>query len=202
MQPTRRKLRNIRKAGLLCAVLCLALLTMSCTMTMQVQPRVDPYEPNPFFQDGEYEAREPVADTVPLGQAHTDDALYTGMVNGQYVEEYPFAISQEDLEYGRERYDIYCAPCHGYAGNGDGMVVQRGFKAPPSFNQDRLREAAPGYYFYAITNGFGTMPSYANRIPVHDRWLIIAYIEALQLSQHAPVTELPQADVDKLEAAQ
>ena len=201
MHRTKHTLNAIRKAGLVCAVLCLALLTTSCTMTMKDQPRVDPYEPNTFFLNDQ-SALAPVEDTVPLGEARTDDALYTGMVGGQYVEEFPFEITKEDIERGRERYDIYCAPCHGYAGNGDGMIVQRGFKEPPSFNQDRLREAAPGYFFYAMTNGFGSMPSYANRIPVHDRWLIAAYVKALQLSQNASVTELPQEDVDKLEATQ
>ncbi len=201
MQRTTETLRRLRKAGLVCALLCLALLAAGCTMTMRDQPRLDPYEPSTFLPKGQ-SAQPPVADTVPYGEARTDDALYTGQVDGQYVEEFPFAITKDDLEYGRQRYDIYCAPCHGYTGDGDGMVVQRGFKNPPSFNQDRLREAAPGYFYYAITNGFGSMPSYANRIPVHDRWLIIAYVKALQLSQHAPVAELPQVDVDKLEATQ
>ena len=201
MQPRKRIHPLLRRAGLISAILLAVLILSGCTMTMKVQPRVDPYEPAAFFPDGQ-SARLPVEDTVPYGAAHTDDALYTGQVDGQYVEEFPFMITKEDLEYGRQRYDIYCAPCHGFTGDGDGMVVQRGFRQPPSFNQDRLREAAPGYFFYAITNGFGTMPSYANRIPVHDRWLIVAYIKALQLSQHAPVTGLPAEDVAKLEATQ
>ena len=201
MHRTKQTFRNIRKAGLVCAIFCLALLATGCTMTMRDQPRVDPYEPNAFFAN-EQSAQLPVDDTVPVNGARTDDALYTGQEGGQYVEAFPFPITREDLEYGRQRYDIYCAPCHGYAGDGDGMVVQRGFREPPSFNQDRLREAAPGYFFYAITNGFGSMPSYANRIPVHDRWLIVAYVKALQLSQHAPLTSLPADDQAKVEAAQ
>lgn len=201
MQRTKRTLQTLRKAGLLCAIFCLALLAAGCTMTMRDQPRIDPYEPNAFFPN-EQSAQLPVADTVGVGDARLDDALYTGQVDGQYVEAFPFEITKADIERGHERYDIYCAPCHGYAGDGDGMIVQRGFRQPPSFNQDRLREAAPGYFFYAISNGFGSMPSYANRIPVHDRWLIIAYVKALQLSQHASVSELSQSDVDKLEAVQ
>jgi len=201
MQSTKRTLHTLRRAGLVCAVFCLALIMTGCTMTMKDQPRVDPYEPAPFFAD-ERSALLPVEDTVPYGMARTDEALYTGQVDGGYVEVYPFPITKEGLEYGRQRYDIYCAPCHGFTGEGDGMVVQRGFRQPPSFHQDRLREAPPGYFYYAITNGFGTMPSYANRIPVRDRWLIIAYIKALQLSQYAPVSELPQEDVAKLEATQ
>ena len=199
MQPTKQPFQTLRKAGLVCAVFCLALLLTSCTMTMRDQPRVDPYEPNAFFPK-EQSAQLPVEDTVPYGEADVDDAYYTGQVDGQYVTEFPFEITRDDLLRGQERFNIYCAPCHGYTGDGDGMIVQRGFKEPPSFNQDRLRDAEPGYFFYAISNGFGSMPSYANRIPVHDRWLIIAYIEALQLSQHAPVADLPQEDVAKLEA--
>jgi mono/diheme cytochrome c family protein len=201
MHRTKNTLYKLRRAGLVCAIFCLALVVTGCTMTMRDQPRVDPYEPASFFSDNG-SALLPVEDTVPYGEARIDDALYTGQVDGQYVDEFPFEITKEDLERGQERYNIYCAPCHGYTGEGDGMIVQRGFKQPPSFNQDRLRDAQPGYFFYAITNGFGTMPSYANRIPVHDRWLIVAYIRALQLSQHAPVTELPEADQAKLEAAQ
>jgi len=201
MQRTKHSLHTLRKAGLVCAIFCLALLVTGCTMTMRDQPRVDPYEPSTFF-DNEQSAQLPVDDTVPVNEARTDDMLYTGQVDGQYAEAFPFLITKEGLEYGRQRYDIYCAPCHGYTGDGDGMIVQRGFKEPPTFNQDRLREAAPGYFFYAISNGFGVMPSYANRIPVHDRWLIVAYVKALQLSQHASVTELPADDQAKVEAAQ
>ncbi len=201
MRLTTRHHSNLRRAGMVAAILLVIFVLSGCTMTMRDQPRIDPYEPAPFFQD-EQSALLPVEDTVPYDQAKTDEALYTGQVEGQYVEEYPFPITQEDLEYGMERYNIYCAPCHGFTGDGDGMIVQRGFRQPPSFNQDRLREAPPGYFFYAITHGFGTMPSYANRIPVRDRWLIIAYIEALQLSQHAPVEELPLRDAVELEVAQ
>ncbi|HHB90477.1 MAG TPA: cytochrome c [Anaerolineae bacterium] len=201
MRPTKRLPSILRRAGLIGAMVLALVVLSGCTMTMRQQPRVDPYRPAPFFGN-ERSALPPVEDTVPYGEARLDAFLYTGQVDGQYVEAFPFEITQEDLEYGRQRYEIYCAPCHGFTGNGDGMIVQRGFRAPQSFNQDRLREAAPGYFFYAITNGFGAMPSYANRIPVRDRWLIIAYIKALQLSQHAPVEQLPPEDVAKLEATQ
>ncbi len=201
MLPTKRLSHTLRRVSLVGAILLGLIILSGCTMTMRDQPRVDPYEPAAFFGDTK-SALPPVEDTTPYGMADTDDALYTGQVDGQYVEAFPFLITKEGLEFGRQRYDIYCAPCHGYTGDGDGMIVQRGFRQPPTFNQDRLREAPPGYFFNAITNGFGTMPSYANRIPVHDRWLIIAYINALQLSQHAPVSELAQEDVAKLEGAQ
>jgi len=201
MQRMKRTVNNLQKAGLVCAVFCLALLLTSCTMTMRNQPRYEPYEATNFFPDGRSE-RPLIDDTVARGDARLDDLLYSGMVDGSYAKEFPFPLTRKDLVRGQERYDIYCSPCHGLTGEGDGIVVQRGFKQPPTFNQDRLRDAAPGYFYYAIDHGFGSMPSYANRIPVHDRWLIVAYIEALQLSQHAPVTALPQEDVAKLEAAQ
>ncbi len=201
MQNTKHTIRKLRKAGLVGAIFFLALLLTSCTMDMKKQPHYEPYEASSFFIDGA-SARTMVDDTVPRGEARLDDALYTGMVDGSYVEEFPFPITKEDIQRGHQRYDIYCAPCHGLSGEGDGMIVQRGFKQPPSLNQDRLRDAAPGYFYYAIDKGFGSMPSYANRIPVRDRWLIIAYIRALQLSQHASVSDLPQADQAKVEASQ
>ena len=200
MRP-KRTLQKLYKTGLILAALGLALFLTSCTMDMKHQPHFEAYESTTFFENGS-SVRPYIEDTVARGNARLDDALYTGMVDGAYVEEFPVAISKEDLQRGHERYDIYCAPCHGMIGDGDGMVVQRGFKAPPSLNQDRLREAAPGYFYYAIDQGFGAMPSYANRIPVQDRWLIIAYVRALQLSQHASVADLSQADQSKVEAAQ
>ena len=98
---------------------------------------------------------------------------------------FPFPVDDAVMARGRERYDIFCSPCHGRTGDGDGMVVQRGYRRPPSFHIDRLRQAPPGHFFDVITNGFGAMPDYAAQIPVRDRWAIVAYIRALQLSQHA-----------------
>lgn len=201
MQYTKHTKRTLQKMGLIGAIFLLALLLTSCTMDMKKQPHYESYEASDFFVNNS-SVRPFVPDTVPRGQARLDDMLYTGMVDGSYTEEFPFTITKTDIQRGHERYDIYCAPCHGMAGEGDGMIVQRGFKQPPTFNQDRLRDAAPGYFYYAIDNGFGAMPSYANRIPVRDRWLIIAYIRALQLSQHASVSDLPQVDQTKLEATQ
>jgi mono/diheme cytochrome c family protein len=201
MQHTKLTVKNRYKAGLVLAVFSLALFLTSCTMDMRHQPHFESYESTTFFADGS-SVRPYIEDTVARGHAQLDDALYTGMEDGAYVETFPFAIDKAAIQRGHERYDIYCAPCHGMTGEGDGMVVQRGFKAPPSLNQERLREAPPGYFYYAIDQGFGAMPSYANRIPVRDRWLIIAYIRALQLSQHASVADLPLADQGKVEAAQ
>jgi mono/diheme cytochrome c family protein len=128
-----------------------------------------------------------------------DVALFTGQVAGQDVDLFPFPIDRAALERGKERFEIYCAVCHGRTGAGDGLVVRRGFTPPPSFHQDRLLAAAPGHFFTVITNGFGAMPSYAGQVPVRDRWLIVAYIRALQLSQHATVSDVPGTERPQLE---
>ncbi|MDW8167442.1 MAG: cytochrome c [Acidobacteriota bacterium] len=127
-----------------------------------------------------------------------DEHLYTGKVRGQLAETFPFPITRSILERGRERYDIFCAPCHGRDGYGEGMIVQRGFRQPSSFHTDRLRQAPVGYFFDVITNGFGTMYSYASRIPPEDRWAIVAYIRALQLSQNARLQDVPPAERRRL----
>jgi mono/diheme cytochrome c family protein len=116
--------------------------------------------------------------------------LFTGKdANGQDTTEFPFPITRDVLNRGRQRFEIYCVPCHGYTGDGDGLVVQRGFNPPPSYNTDRLRQAPVGHFFDVMTNGFGAMPSYAAQIPVPDRWAIVAYIRALQLSQNASIDD-------------
>ncbi len=165
---------------------------------MRFQPRFDPLEENTFFEDGR-SARPLVDDTVARGQLRLDEHLYTGRIAGDYVTNYPMPITRDVLERGQQRFNVFCAPCHGQLGDGNGMVVQRGFKQPPTFHSDRLRAATPGYFFDVMTNGFGTMYSYESRIKVEDRWAIAAYIHALQLSQHADVSALPAEDVQKIE---
>lgn len=165
---------------------------------MRFQPRFDPLEENTFFEDGR-SARPLVADTVARGQLRVDEQLYTGRIAGDYATDYPMPITREVLERGQQRFNIFCAPCHGQLGDGKGMVVQRGFKQPPSFHTDRLRNAPPGYFFDVMTNGFGTMYSYKSRVKTEDRWAIAAYIHALQLSQHADVSALPAEDVQQIE---
>ncbi len=165
---------------------------------MRFQPRFDPLEENTFFEDGR-SARPAVADTVARGQLRLDEQLYTGRFEGNYATTYPMPITPEVLQRGQQRFDVFCAPCHSQLGDGQGMVVKRGFKEPPSFHIDRLREAPPGYFFSVMTNGFGVMYSYKSRVKVEDRWAIAAYIKALQLSQHADVSALPADDVQKLE---
>ena len=168
----------------------LVLLTCAaCRQDMHDQPKATAYKPSNFFAD-QRSARPIVEGTVARGYLNEDELLYTGLVGGQPAPVFPFGVDEALMRRGRERFDIYCSPCHGLAGDGDGMVVQRGYRRPPSFHIDRLRQAPPGHLFDVITNGFGAMPDYAAQIPVRDRWLIAAYIRALQLSQNAAVAEL------------
>lgn len=172
------------------ALAALALLATACYQKMAENPRYDPLEPSSFFADGS-SARPLPADTVARGHLRDDPLLFTGKVNNEPVDQFPFPVTREVLLRGQERFNIYCAPCHGLTGDGDGMVVQRGFSRPPSYHTDRLRQAPVGHFFDVMTNGFGVMPSYAAQIPVRDRWAIAAYIRALQLSQHASLEDVP-----------
>lgn len=184
-------------------VLAPALATSGCRQDMQDQPRYQPFERSAFFADGRA-ARPLPAGTVARGQLRADDHLHRGLVEGAPAATFPMEITAEIMARGRERYDIYCSPCHDRSGSGQGMIVQRGYPAPTSFHDERLRRAPPGYFFSAVTNGFGVMPSYAVQIPVADRWAIIAYVRALQLSQHAREADVPaalRADLDRAPAA-
>jgi mono/diheme cytochrome c family protein len=165
---------------------------------MHDQPKFIPLRQSTFFPDSR-SARPLVAGTVARGQLRDDPLLYTGKVNGNDADVFPFAIDDKVMARGRERFDIYCSPCHGRTGQGDGMIVRRGYRRPPTYHQDRLREAAPGHFFDVITNGFGAMPDYAAQIRPEDRWAIIAYVRALQLSEHATVNDVPASDRDKLQ---
>ncbi|MBI2833361.1 MAG: cytochrome c [Acidobacteria bacterium] len=168
---------------------------------MQDQPKYEPLEQSDFFADGR--AARPIIDgTVARGHLNDDEVLYTGKDGGAPVEAFPVAISHETLERGRERFDIYCAPCHDRLGNGDGMIVRRGYRRPPSLHVDRLRAAPPGHFFDVMTNGFGAMPDYRHQISVPDRWAIVAYIRALQLSQRATIADVPAGRRRELERQQ
>jgi mono/diheme cytochrome c family protein len=159
---------------------------------MGQQPRYDPLEASAFFADGS-SARHLLPDTVARRQEPRETPFTTGKVNGQEVQTLPLPVTRELLEYGQERFNIYCSPCHGRAGTGRGMIVQRGYPRPPSFHTPRLREASLGHFFDVITNGFGAaMPEYGRIILPHDRWAIIAYIRTLQLSQYAPLAAVPE----------
>ncbi len=165
---------------------------------MQDQPRLDPYEASTFFEDGSA-ARTLVDGTVARGQLRIDEQMYTGQVNGEFTSTFPMPVTAEVLARGQERFDIYCAPCHGPAADGNGVVAEFGVKPPPSFHQDRLREAPPGYFFNVITNGFGLMFNYSARVSPADRWAIIAYVRALQLNPDVDVASISAADLQKIE---
>lgn len=164
---------------------------------MHDQPRYEPLEHSTFFNDGR-SARPFVEGTVARGHLKTDEHFYTGKVNGELVNTLPFPATKEVLDRGHERYNIYCSPCHDRVGNGQGMIVQRGFRQPPSLHIDRLRQAPLGHFFDVMTNGFGTMYSYAERIAPRDRWTIVAYIRALQMSQNATLDDVPVEERSKL----
>jgi hypothetical protein len=171
----------------------LALLLVACRQDMHDQPRFKPLAKSDFYADLR-SARPPVEGTIARGQLHEDTYLYTGMIGdtstpGDYM---PFRLTPEIMARGRERFNIYCAPCHSRLGDGNGIVPTRGFlRKPPSYHIDRLRKAPLGHFFDVMTHGFGIMPDYAAQISPKDRWAIAAYIRALQLSQNATSADIP-----------
>lgn len=183
------------------AAVIVALAGCSVRLDMYDQPRYESNEASDFFADGK-SAQAPPAGTVARGFLRDDRHLYTGMVDDTTMAAtFPVSVTREFLERGRERYTIFCTPCHDAVGHGRGMVVRRGFKQPPTFHADRLRDAPAGYLFDVMTNGFGVMSSYASQVPVEDRWAIAAYIRALQLSQHVELAALPESDRRRIEQA-
>ena len=195
---------------LLCFLLFVLLISTGCRRDMQDQPKIKPLRGTTFFTD-RLGSRQPIEGTVARGNLRSDTEFFTGKKAGSRVattpqqqiagtqanapagaqantfpddvDTFPLPITKEVVERGRQRYEIFCSACHGLTGNGDGMIVRRGFRRAASFNDDRLRQAPVGHFFDAITNGWGAMPSYAAQIPVQDRWAIISYIRALQISQ-------------------
>lgn len=165
---------------------------------MHDQPNYQPLEASTFFGDAQA-SRPLVEGTVARGHLNDDALMHTGLVDGSVAMLFPFAVDDAVMARGRERFNIYCSPCHGQTGMGNGMVVQRGYRHPPALSEDRLRDAPPGYFFDVITNGFGAMPDYAAQIRPADRWAIVAYIRALQLAAHATVDDVPAADRPKLD---
>jgi cytochrome c553 len=185
------------RALLLIVAGCLALA--ACRQDMHDAPRYEPLEASTFFEDGRG-SRTLVAGTVARGTLREDEHLYQGKIDGELTNIFPMPVTMELMARGQERYNVFCSPCHGRTGQGNGMVVQRGFRAPPSFHEERLRNAPVGYYLDVETNGFGAMPDYAAQVPVADRWAIAAYIRALQLSQRATVDDVPadrRAELDR-----
>jgi mono/diheme cytochrome c family protein len=178
-------------------IVLIALFGSACRQDMHDQPKYVPLRESSFFDDTR-SARPLVEGTVARGHLREDTLLYTGKDGKADAGVFPFAVDARVMARGRERFDIHCAPCHGRTGQGDGMVVRRGYRRPPSYHQDRLREAPVGHFFDVITNGFGAMPDYASQIKAEDRWAIVAYVRALQLSEHASLTDIPPSERDKI----
>lgn len=183
------------------AILLWVVAAAGCRQDMHDAPRYDPLEASTFFRDGR-SARNLVANTVSRGSLREDEHLYQGTIGGQLTDTFPMPVTADMMARGRERYNVFCSPCHGRTGQGNGMVVQRGFRAPPSFHDVRLRNAPVGYYVNVETNGFGAMPDYVAQIPAADRWAIASYIRALQFSQRASIDDVPADRRGDLEAAQ
>jgi mono/diheme cytochrome c family protein len=177
--------------GLITAALAMTLVVLAgCRQDMHNQPKFKPLAMNTFYPD-DRSARPLVVGTVAREDERADQYFYTGKINGQPGTELPFPLTPAVLERGRERYNIYCSPCHSEIGDGNGMVVQRGFKRPPSYHTDRLRQAPIGHFFDVMTNGFGGMSEYKSQVSPADRWAIAVYIRALQLSQDATRADVP-----------
>ncbi len=170
----------------------------ACRQDMHDQPKYTPLRASTFFTDAR-SARSPVEGTVARGALRDDELLYSGKLNGVDAAVFPFRVDAQVIARGQERYDIYCAPCHSRTGQGDGMVVLRGYRRPPSFHQDRLRETPVGHFFDVITNGFCAMPDYAAQIKAAYRWAIVAYIRALQLSGHATLADVPSSERTRIQ---
>lgn len=184
---------NWTRAGhYMAAGVALWMLMVAGCDNMKRQPNLRPLEATDHFANGTA-AQLPPAHTVARGSPAPRATLVTGVRNGALTDELPVPLTAELLARGRERFNAYCAPCHGEDGYGQGIVVRRGFPAPPSYHEDRLRRAPIGHFFDVITHGYGVMYPYADRVVVKDRWAIAAYIRALQRSQHATVADLPQS---------
>ena len=173
------------------SVLVASLITVfvGCRYDMQDQPKVRPFRKSTFFGD-ERSARPRVAGTIARGQLQEDSLLFSGKSGTVFADTLPVPVDGALLRRGQERYRVYCSPCHGLLGRGDGMVVRRGYRPPSSFHVERLRAQPAGYFFDVISHGFGAMPDYAAQIAVRDRWAIVGYVRALQLSQNVPVSTL------------
>jgi cytochrome c553 len=192
--------RPLGRPALAAAALVLALAAGGCRQDMHDQPRYKPLAASDFFANGS-SARPLPAHTVARGQLRADALFYTGITpEGDPTPVLPMPVTRALLERGHQRFDIFCSPCHGRTGEGNGMVVRRGFKQPSSYHVDRLRQAPAGYFFDIMTNGFGVMPSYAAQVPPEDRWAIVAYIRALQLSQDFDAARLDPAERARLDA--
>jgi mono/diheme cytochrome c family protein len=173
-------------------------LAGGCRQDMHDQPKYRPLRESELFAD-KRSARPLVEGTVARGTLREDTAYYTGKTADGFVTEIPVKVTAGLLARGRSQYEVFCAPCHGRTGRGDGMVVQRGFKKPSSYHVDRLRQMPVGYFYDVITIGFGAMADYAAQVPPQDRWAIAAYIRALQLSRNATLADVPPQERQRLQ---
>ncbi|MDQ6892854.1 MAG: cytochrome c [Acidobacteriota bacterium] len=191
--------KGMQSTLVLSAMLALSVIT-GCRQEMYDQPKYKDLRRSEFFAD-QRQARPLPEGTVARGFLREDSRVFAGKVGNDLVTEFPIRVDAALLRRGRQRFDIFCSPCHDRTGSGGGMVVKRGYRPPPSFHIDRLRAVPVGYVFDVITNGFGAMPDYAAQIDVSDRWAIVAYVRALQLSQNAPVSSMAAADRERLASA-
>jgi len=181
-----------KQTGLLVAVLVGTVLSAGCRQDMHDQPKIQPYEES-VLHEGRSSSRAPVSGTVARGHLNEDQTLTTGIgPDGAFAVESPMPVTTEFLQRGRQRYDIFCSPCHDRTGSGQGMIVRRGYTPATSFHDPRIRNSPLGRFVDVMTNGFGEMPSYAAQVPPEDRWAIAAYVRVLQLSQGAQITNLPE----------
>jgi mono/diheme cytochrome c family protein len=181
-------------------VLVFSVLGAGCRKGMVNQQHLKPLAEETFFKDGS-EARPIPPHTIARGQLNEDQQFFEGKSGGQLVATFPAPVTRQMIQDGRESFDVYCAVCHGRTGEGNGMIVERGFPAPPSLHEERLRKAPVGHFFDVITNGYGIMYPYASRVKTEERWAIVAYIRALQLSQHATLDDADPLDREQLQAA-
>lgn len=178
-----------------------ALIVLSCAACrrdMQDQPRYKPLRPSRFFADSR-SARPVPPGTIARDELNDTDVVHTGLTNGVFTAQFPVPVTKALLERGQERYNIYCTPCHGFLGDGNGMIAKRGFKWPANLHSDRLRNAPPGYLFQVVSNGYGAMPAYRHQIEPNDRWAILAYVRALQLSRNATAADVSADGLAELE---
>jgi len=175
-------------------ILASGLLLAGCDrglrLDMHIQPKLKPLRASDFFADGRASRALP-ANTIPRGELREDTYYYSGMIAGKEGDVMPFPVTREVLQRGQERYNIYCSPCHSYVGDGNGMIVQRGYRKAGNFHDPKLMAAPIGHFYDVISNGFGVMPDYSAQITPRDRWNIAAYIRALQLSQHGTEAMVP-----------
>ena len=182
-----RRTNQLRRGAVL---VLLAAAVTACRQDMHDQPKVRPLRESEMFAD-KRAARPFVPGTVARGTLREDAALYTGKAGNDFVTEIPVRVTGDLLARGQSEYQVFCSPCHGRTGRGDGMIVQRGFKKPSSYHVDRLRQMPIGYFYDVMTNGFGAMSDYSAQVPPMDRWAIAAYVRTLQYSQYAPASDVP-----------